>query len=386
MRKLGLVSFILLTLMAPPAALFAAIDVVPPQIGDGWRTGSPRSVGLDSARLDATAAAIRRQEYPKIHAVLIERNDKLVYESYFAGPDARWGHALGSVVFDRDTKHDVRSISKSVISALVGITFGAEADRRLGEPLLHYFPEHNTAASAAQKAITVRDALTMTSGLKWDEDTPYEDPANDEARMDSSADPLSYVLGHPVVTKPGTHFQYNGGTVELLAAMIERRTQRPLREFAQEVLFRPLDITDWEWVGYSNGTPAAASGLRLRPRDLAKFGSLYLHQGRWNGRQIVPAHWVSESLKQSVVPHLNISGLATGYGYLWWLDRVKLGSRTIQIQEAVGNGGQRIFLLPQLHMAVTILAGRYGDVDQAVAAKRLLVEGILPAIEFKGGD
>jgi CubicO group peptidase (beta-lactamase class C family) len=357
------------------------MGIRPPELGDGWRTAAPTSVGFNVDRLDAMTSAIRRQEYPNIHAVLIERDNRLVYETYFTGTDQRFIRSLGTVVFDRNTKHDIRSISKSVTSALLGIALASRATDQLKRPLLDFFPEHAAIAPTNWRSITLRDALTMTAGLQWDEtNIPYTDPSNGEIEMDNAPDPTGYVLSRPVVTVPGTQFNYNGGLVQLVAVAIERDRRRPLRDFARQMLFTPLGITDWEWAGDLSGTPAAASGLRLRPRDLAKFGSLYLHHGRWNGRQIIPSAWVTESLRMAIDPKLKLTGLATGYGYYWWLDRVKIGSSTFEVQEAVGNGGQRIFLVPKLRLAVTTLAGRYDDPHQAIDAKRLLVEGILPAL------
>lgn len=343
---------------------------------DGWRVADPAAVGLDPARLEAMTAAIRAGKYPNVHAVLIEKDGRLAYEAYFTGTDQRWGTALGEVAFDRATKHDLRSVSKSVTSALLGIALAGDT-AALARPIVEFFPEHADLATPERRAITLRHVLTMSTGQRWDEETPYTDPRNDEIGMTRSVSPVRYVLERAPEIAPGTRWNYNGGTTQLLAEVVQRRTGRPLRDYAREVLFQPLGITDWEWLGDLAGAPAAASGLRLRPRDLAKIGSLYLHDGRWNGRQVVPAGWVRESLRPRVVID-TVSGM--GYGYQWWIQRLPWAGDTLEVPAAIGNGQQRIYLLRDRRMAVTILAGRYNDPTAGTLARSVLLEQVLPAV------
>jgi CubicO group peptidase (beta-lactamase class C family) len=178
----------------------------------------------------------------------------------------------------------VRSISKSITSALLGIALGAGAEAALAPPLFDYFPEHADLATAEKRTITLRHALAMSAGLDWREEASRPGGRQDEVVMLHSASPLRFALGRALVAPPGTRFNYNGGLTQLLAEVVERTSRRPLVTYARAVLFEPLGITDLEWLGDLEGTPSAASGLRLRPRDLAKFGSLYLHGGRWSPR------------------------------------------------------------------------------------------------------
>ena len=134
-------------------------------------------------------------------------------------------------------------------------------------------------------------------------------------------------------------------------------------------------------VGNLAGVPAAASGLRLRPRDLAKFGSLYLHDGRWNGCQVVPGDWVHESTRRQIALTTPVSAYGThGYGYLWWHTSYCTAVGTLEASLASGNGEQRIFVVPELHMVVTMLAGRYNDPTARGLPDRLLLEQIVPAV------
>lgn len=349
---------------------------VPASVNDGWTTGSVEESGLDRARLEAMTDVVRTHPALNIHAILIERDGRLVYEEYFSGQDERGGRPLGVVAFTRDTTHDVRSITKSVVSALVGIAHGAGFIPSLDAPLLDYFPEYTDLDQAQRRAITIRHALTMSSGLEWNEDVPYNNPKNDEIAMDRSADPLRYVLSRQIVAAPGTSWRYNGGTTQLLGTIVQRATKRPLKEYAEEVLFSPLGISRFEWRGNLAGIPSAASGLRLRARDVARFGSLYLHDGRWNERQIVPRDWVYESTRR----RLTFPGQKTrGYAYQWWHTCYATRSGDVEVPTAVGNGEQRIFLLRAQQAVVTVLSGRYNDFSTH-PPERLLLDYIIPAL------
>jgi CubicO group peptidase (beta-lactamase class C family) len=146
-----------------------------------------------------------------------------------------------------------------------------------------------------------------------------------------------------------------------MAAVLVRATKTPLQEYARTNLFEPLGITDIEWLGNLAGMPAAASGLRLRARDLAKFGSLYLHSGQWNGRQVIPAKWVESSTRRQFrfPPRTGSNAEGEfGYGYFWWYNCYPSAVGLIEARTAVGNGQQRIFVLPGLNMVVTIFAAR----------------------------
>lgn len=347
----------------------------PPTLADMWVTGTLDDVGLDQLRIEQMTDAIRRNPYWNLHAVLVEREGRLVYEEYFAGEDQRWGTPLGRVVFNRETKHDLRSVTKSVVSALLGIALHSGAIRSLDSPIVEYFPEYKELQTPERVPITIRHALSMTGGLEWNEDLPYTDPRNTEIVMTRSEDPLRYVLSQRIVAQPGVEWRYNGGLTQLLAAVIQRTTGTPLKEYAQKMLFDPLGITDVEWVGDLAGLPAAASGLRLRPRDLAKFGSLYLHQGRWSHRQVLPAEWVKESTRR----HITFPNQASrGYAYHWWHTCYATPSGLVESKTAVGNGGQRVFVLPELKSVVTVLAGRYNDFSIA-PWEQILIHYIIPS-------
>jgi CubicO group peptidase (beta-lactamase class C family) len=357
----------------------------PAALNDGWQTASADSLGVDSAALERLASTVRAWPELGVHAILIERADHLVYEAYFDGFDERWGQPLGRVSMTATSKHDLRSMTKSVVSALAGAALSAGAIRSLDQPVIEWFPEYPELNTAERRRLTLAHVLSMTSGLRWNEDVPYSDPKNDEIQMTRDSQPLRYALSAPFAVDPGTAFNYNGGLTQVMAAVIERATKTPIEDYARMKLFEPLGITDVEWLGDLAGMPSAASGLRLRARDIAKFGSLYLHGGRWGGKQIVPEDWVALSTRRHVRfparPGADAGG-EFGYGYFWWYSCYPTAAGLVEARTAVGNGQQRVFVLPGLDMVVTILAGRYNDFTiGATLGSRILREHVVPAVK-----
>ena len=356
----------------------------PPTLNDGWGTAPADSLGVDSRRLTSLTAAIRAWPELGVHAILIERSGRLIYEEYFDGHDERWGQPRGRVAISRDSLHDLRSVTKSVVSSLVGIALKSGAIRSVDQPLMDWFPEYADLNTSERRRVTLGHALAMTAGYQWDEEVPYTNPLNDEIRMTRDSQPVRYALSRPFAFDPGSEYGYNGGLTQVVGVVVSRATKTSLSDFAQSRLFEPLGITQFEWLGNLGGMPSAASGLRMRPRDLAKFGSLYLHAGQWNGKQVVPADWVALSTRR----HFRFrprsgpdAGGEFGYGYFWWYFCYPTAAGLIEARTAVGNGQQRIFVLPGLDMVVTILAGRYNDFTTGgTLAATILREHVIPAI------
>jgi CubicO group peptidase (beta-lactamase class C family) len=356
-----------------------ASEVSRRSVPEPWATKTPADVGLDPAPLAALRERLTATPELNVHSVLIVKDGALVYEQYLEGRDEYGGADLGVVRFDRETLHDMRSTTKSVVSALVGIAMGDGLIRGVDTPVIDLLPEHTMADREAKRSILLRHVLTMTAGLEWDESMPYTDPRNSESQMIRSGDPLGYVLSRQLMAEPGSQFNYNGGLTELLGAVVRQATGRNLVAFAQERLFAPLGIERFEWRRHANGLPRAASGLRLRPVDLAKFGYLYLHRGQWNGRQILPAAWVDESLREhSTAQHF-------GYGYQWWIPRFTAEGTPIEAFNTSGNGGQRAFVFPTLGLVVVTTAGNYNQFEgeRQYISHRLIVEYVLPSAGVK---
>lgn len=345
------------------AAPIAAPVSPPAELQDGWPVGTVADAGLDETAMGELTAALRDGSLPEAHAVLVEHDGRLVYETYLEGNDERWGDPLGHVVFGPESLHDLRSVTKSVTSALLGIALGGNYEKALDAPIPAFFPDLQGRFGAGLEQVTLRHVLTMTAGLEWNEmSVPYTERENDEIQLYYTKDPVAMVLARPLRDPPGQRWYYNGGLTQVLAGIIERRTGKPLDAYAEEALFAPLGITDYEWLGSSlwpDGTsPSAASGLRLKARDLAKIGSLFLNRGQWQGQQIVPAEWVALSTQRHVEDIAWSAGGIYGYGFMWYPGRVQ-GDNGYPVVRAMGNGNQRIFILPDQKLAVTVFAGRY---------------------------
>ncbi|MEV0199516.1 serine hydrolase [Nonomuraea sp. NPDC050691] len=297
-------------------------------------------------RIDGLLAA---GEAPRLHGLVVVRDGQVELERYGAGDDFRLNDPLGHVTFGPDVAHDIRSVTKSVVALLYGAALGDGLVPGPAEPLLPAFPAYADLA-AGKEHLTVEHALTMTLGLDWNEDVPYTSTANSELAMEEAPDRYRYVLGRPLVEEPGKRWRYCGGASALLGKLIADGAGVPLEEFARERLFGPLGMP-FEWMA-NRGVAMAASGLRLRPRDLAELGSLVLD----GGRGLVPQGWIAEMLRPRV-------RIAEGfeYGYQWY---VSPGHWVA----AIGNGGQRILVAPGSRLVVAVTAGDYEEFEQPSAA------------------
>lgn len=356
-------------------SLVLAVAAAVPCAASDWPIATPAEVGLDGARLAALTTHLREHPELNIHAVLVVKDGRLAYEEYFPGEDDDWGQPLGRVEFGPETLHDLRSVTKSVTSALVGIAIGQGLIADLDARVVDLLPEYAERASPAARELRLRDLLTMSAGLAWDESLPYSDPRNSEIQMTLAKDPIAYVMALPGEEPPGRSFRYNGGLTTLLGGVLQARSGKPLEAWAREVLFAPLGITDLLWHTNDAGLAMPASGLRLRPRDLARFGWMYLDGGRWQGTQIVPEEWVQRSTE----PQIRATRL-WGYGLHWWTQRLRWEGAQHPVSWARGNGGQSVYLVRELGLLAVILAGNYdAGWEASRRSESILVEHILPA-------
>ncbi len=331
---------------------------------------SPESLAIDPALGERLDEAVASGALPGLHGVAVLRHGHLALLRCYAGEDERWGTPLGRVAFAPETLHDLRSVSKSLVGLLYGIALEEGLVPPLGASLLECFPACvDLAADSRRRAMTLRHALTMTLGTAWDESLPYSDPRNSEIAMEMAPERCRFVLEQPMERDPGEAWAYCGGTTALLGRLIAQGSGRDLHGFARERLFAPLGIRDSEWITGSDGEAAAASGCRLAPADLARVGQMVLQQGRWGGRQVVPAAWLEQALAPQVACEEGLS-----YGFQWWLSDPRVGLRWVA---AFGNGGQRLQLYPALDLVLVVLAGNYNRPDAwqlpvAVATRFLL--------------
>lgn len=344
-----------------------------------WPDPDGSGGGLATDLGERLERAVKDGDIHNLHTVFIARQGRRVFEYHGQGPDERWGTPLGTVRFDADSLHDLRSVSKSIVGLLYGIALQRGLVPALDTPLLDAFPAYaDLARDERRREIRVVHALNMTLGLEWNEDLPYSDPNNSEIAMERSPDRCRYVLERPIVATPGQRWRYSGGATALLGQLIARGAGQPLLAFAQDTLFIPLGITQAEWTPGLDGNAAAASGLRLSAADLARIGQLLLQRGSWNGRGVVPAEWIAASLTPQA---LAFDGLR--YGHHWYIAPRRGGGATWM---ALGLGGQRLVVMPELELVYVIQMGNYQRADQLkqVFAVQNLIHAALPRPGLNG--
>jgi len=343
-----------------------------------WATTSPAASGF-APDLDARFEAFRTTaSLRNLHGIVVLHEGNIAFERYFTGLDATRGEPAAEVVFGPDVQHDLRSVTKSLVSLVYGI---ALADKRVPPPnqsLLAQFPEYPELARDPQRArLTIANALTMTLGMQWNEHVSYMDPANSETAMDAAPDRFRYVLEQPIVAAPGEVWIYSGGAVALTGRLIEKGTGQPLADYARSVLFEPLGIDKSSWAKGTDGEAIAASGLRLTPRELARVGQLVLARGRWEGRTIVPAAWLDASFTPAATVRDGQS-----YGYFWRVGEIaypsKTGTRGERYVMAFGNGGQLLAIIPARELVVVVTAGNYNDPNDWQVPDAVLRHFVLP--------
>ena len=362
----------------PSLAVAASADCgVPAAMNDGWDVSSPRQQHFDDALICAIGPQLENLPEASPNGVVIVRHGILVYEAYFTDHDQRWpeqhwGETPPKLPHNSSTKHDLQSMTKSVVGLLVGIALDRGVINSVETPALSFFPDYGDLADPAKARITVRNMLTMTAGLRW----PYKPYLSMARQTDAAPDPYRFVLEQPLVAKSGSWWHYNNGSAEVVGGILQRASGRPLDQFAKEALFDPLAITDWEWGKMASGNPAASWGLRFRPRDLAKIGQLVLDHGVWRGQQIVSAAWIKEMTTPQVVKP------KFAFGYLWWLGRRSVAGRDFDLIYGSGWGGQCLYIVPSLDLVVVVTAGVYnfdGQGNQDLAGDTVLTKFVLPA-------
>jgi CubicO group peptidase (beta-lactamase class C family) len=368
------------TLLAGVGAALMSAAGIPRAHAQNWQSIDPAKAGFApdmAARFDKLLADKRAWG---LHGVVVTRHGKLVLERYLAGEDETWGSSIGRVIFGPDTLHDIRSVTKSIVGLLYGI---ARAQKKVPPPkarLLDALPEFKDIATDPRaKKLTVANALTMTLGLDWNEDIPYQNPANSEIQMEMAPDRYRYIFSRPFIAEPGTRWIYGAAGPELIAKLIINGTGQSLPDFARANLFDPIGAGKTEWNKGFNGKPAPASGLRMTPRDLARVGQLILNRGRWEGRDVVDPEWLDASFR----PYVPCDEQRR-YGYFWYSGDFVYGrppNRPIaHWVGCFGYGGQRLFVLPSLDIVIATTAGNYADPKQWMPPIRVVREVVLASV------
>jgi len=329
----------------PPAdeipGLPETVNVAPVNVGDGWNVSTPAAEGMDSSGVLRTLEGIRDGRYAGVDSLVVARHGRLVAEGYFNG-------------YGPETLHDLRSTGKSFTSALAGIAI-EQGLFTLDDPIAGLVPQFDRHANmdARKRAITVRHLLDMRSGLECN-DWNVNSRGNEE-KMYDTRDWVGFILDLPMMSEPGTTAAYCTGGVVVLGQVISWRSGMALDAFAGTYLFGPLGIQQVTWRRAPDGSATGGGGLRLKPRDAAKFGQLYLDGGVWNGVRVVPAEWAARS-RESVTTLNN-----DGYGLLWWKRSFNHAGVMVDSFFTSGNGGNFIFVFPALDLVAVFTASNYNS-------------------------
>jgi CubicO group peptidase (beta-lactamase class C family) len=366
-------------LLAGLATAAAAAAVATPAPAPAPAAGSalpvsttPAALGIDAAPLTALDADLASDKFPLVDSLLVMRCGQVVFDRRYphdyAATYGKEAHTKGPLnarltgpynyfdpawhpYYQGTDEHTMQSVSKTVTSAIIGVAMARGAFKSpLSTPVLHYFdPEKVKNVDARKRRMTLRDLLTMTSGLDWNEDVPYADPNNPSDLMEAADDWVQFVIDRPMKDEPGSVFAYSSGATELLAYIFKRETGVDIEEYGRSHLFKPLGIQDYHWKRTPLGVVDTEGGLYLRAEDLAKIGLLYLNGGRWEGQPLMTADWVKESL----TPRID-AGEGFQYGYQWWL--LPHGDPKRLAWLARGMGGQRLIIIPEEHLIVVSTA------------------------------
>lgn len=328
------------------AGLIIAVGAVSAQTPFEWQYSTPEEQGVDSRALARLCAQLQRDRV-NLHGLVLIRHDRIIAEAYV-------------YPYTAATRHTMYSVSKSFTSSLVGIAIGQGLISSVDEHVADIFSGVTDRALAPNMSrMTLRHLLTMASGHAADTTNRITSTTNWERTF----------MELPVEDEPGSRFVYNSGASYMLAAAVQLKVGMTARAFADRYLFGPLGITDYTWDSSPSGIVCGGWGLSLRPLDMARFGLMYLHHGRWQGVQVVPENWVSEASR----PQMNngTSGFwGSGYGYQFWINDFG-GFR------ADGAFAQYIFILPEHDLVAVFTNNLSSDTE---LPGRLLRQYVLPAL------
>jgi CubicO group peptidase (beta-lactamase class C family) len=285
----------------------------------------------------------------RVAGMLVLKDGEIAFEDYELGigPDTRW------ISF---------SMAKSITSTLVGVALADGSITSLDDAVVRYVPE---LKGSAYDGVSVRQILTMSSGVRWDE--TYTDPTSDRRKVleiqiaGKPGEVLRYMGSLPRAAPPGTVWNYSTGETFVLGAIVAGATHRSLTDYLSEKIWAPAGMEQdatW-WVDGPNGLAWAGSGLEATLRDFGRFALIATNQGRLNGRSIVPDGWFGEAGTSR-----QIGGKTVDYGYMWWIPPPTIPMH-VGAFEAVGIFGQYMYINPREHLAIVVLSARPKPVDES---------------------
>lgn len=352
---------------------------VPDQQNDGWAVASLENEGIDETDVTAMMDVIIDGTYPGIDGVLLVRNNRLILDERIRTSLDAKDAEVGNADIER---HAMMSVTKSVLSAVAGIAIDQGAVPSTDLPVLDVFPQYPLLLNwdPRKETITLKNMLTMRHGFAYDEDTyPWGHPQNTLSTIFYGySDYVKGTLDLPMNADPGTRFAYSSMVSHVIGAVVQDSVGISFEDFAQTWLFDRLDMQSAFWGYYSPaGRVNTGWGLFMNMRDMAKFGQLFLNGGEWNGEQIISRDWVDVSTARHVA--FTTAFGRSGYGYQWWTHDFLVDGTHHTGFHAVGNGGQYIFVFPDLELIVVFTGHNY-DSDIIRQNYELVEEYVLPAI------
>ena len=331
---------------------------------DGWRTCRPEEVGMDSEKLKELNEEV--QILLKLHIdvqnIVIVKDGYIVAEQYYSDE------------YGAESLHRIYSCTKSITSALLGIAIEQGYINDINSRMIDFFPEYEIENLTPEKQqITLEHLLTMSAGLEWYEmEYLYNDEKNTYRSFVESENQVKFILDRPTVASPGEEYSYNTGISHVLSSIIKKTTGVRADSLALEYLFNPLGIDNYYWPFDAHNVAFGGNGIRLTPRDLAKFGYLYLKNGIWDNNRIISENWVTSS-QQKHIARKYIPDYY--YGYHWWVSGKNYYA-------AVGFAGQWLIIVPE-HNLVVVFNNQFTDGDnfQWVTPERLLNNYIIRSIQ-----
>ena len=316
-------------------------------------------------QLTEMESLILKDSLPNTHSVLISKSGRIIYENYFDG-------------YNSQIPHDMRSASKSISSAIVGIAKDKSLFNNVEQSIFDFLPkEYQIYKDSLKSKIDIKSLLTMSSGLDAVDFGIKRKSLASEDNYQPTQDWTKTILQAPMINEPNTHANYGSANPYLLGVAMDAVVSEPLELFIDKNLFQKLGISNYIIQTDITGRPYFGGGMYLTPRDMMKFGELYLNKGKSNGKQILSENWINDSFKNYCV--LENTADKNGYGYLWWHNKYEFNGTSIKSTEARGAGGQYIFVLPKLEMVVVITSGNYRN-GKTQQPELILEKYILPYI------
>lgn len=329
---------------------------------DGFHNDNKTSI----LKLTEMENLISNDSLPNTHSVLISRKGQLVYENYFNG-------------YNAEIPHDMRSASKSISSAIVGIAKDKSLFTSVEQSIFDFLPKkYQTLKDSLKSEIDIQSLLTMSSGLDADDYTRERKSSASENNYQPTRDWIETILKARMINKPNTVANYGSANPFLLGVAMDSIVSEPLELFIDKYLFQELKISNYIIQSDRNGSPYFGGGMYLTPKDMLKFGELYLNKGKWKSKRILSKKWVENSFKN----YRNLDNVSdkNGYGYLWWHHKYQVNGKRIESIEARGAGGQYIFVIPSLKTVIVVTSGNYRN-GKTQQPEMIFEEYILPYLE-----